>query len=127
MAKKKNYKETVDLYAFLAELAQEIHGEPFDFKWRKPRGSKTNIGLCPFHDNTNSPAFSIYTTPTGAQRWYCFAENVGGSAFDAAAHSRLFPSPDAAAEWMTSKGYIAPTPEESAIRRRISYVDMFLK
>ena len=47
-------------------------------KKAKPSGEDSIVGLCPFHDDSNS-SFSV-DLKTG--KWFCFAENVGGNFID---------------------------------------------
>lgn len=42
------------------------------------RTGSVYIGLCPFHDDTK-PSFVVYPE---TDSWYCFSENVGGSAIE---------------------------------------------
>ena len=42
--------------------------------------STSNV-LCPFHDNTSSPAAKIYTDENGISRLFCFAESKTYSSY----------------------------------------------
>src|SRR5512138_1474230 len=38
-------------------------------------------GICPLHKGDNPTAFSVYTDPTGHERWRCYTQcNTGGDA-----------------------------------------------
>ena len=40
-------------------------------------------GPCPLHKGDNPTAFSVYTDPSGHQRWHCYTKcDAGGDAFD---------------------------------------------
>jgi hypothetical protein len=40
------------------------------------------MAFCPLHDNTRTPALSLYRGRDGRERWRCHACDIGGDALD---------------------------------------------
>ena len=57
---------------------------------RLRRSGATLVGLCPFHDDKNTPSLTLYSEE---RRWHCFGCNVGGDVLDF--YQRIEGHPDA--------------------------------
>ncbi|MFM7678216.1 MAG: CHC2 zinc finger domain-containing protein, partial [Roseiflexaceae bacterium] len=60
-------KERIDIVEFISEHV------------RLRKTGRSFVGFCPFHANTNTPAFTVYPD---SQSYHCFGCKASGTVFD---------------------------------------------
>lgn len=97
------------------------------FEWR--HSGSGALGFCPFHNDKHQRSLSIYVDSKGRERWYCFAEGMGGNLIDMVMKSG---NPDTntragANYWLVQKGYLQETEQQVQDRIRNDGLRLFYK
>lgn len=95
------------------------------FDWRISGAGA--VGFCPFHQDRHQKSLGIYLDAKGRERWYCFAEGIGGGLVELVMNSGL-PNTHTRTEanyWLVQKGFLQETEQQVKDRNKNEAITKF--
>ena len=95
------------------------------FDWRISGAGA--VGFCPFHQDRHQKSLGIYLDAKGRERWYCFAEGIGGGLVELVINSGL-PNTHTRTEanyWLVQKGFLQETEQQVKDRNKNEAITKF--